>query len=151
MNIKIVRITQENYNKFDDMVCWRIKGKEKGEKTSSEETFLSEENKKNLQNKNLYVFALEKDSKYIGWISLIYMPKIGLWKNGILFIDELWVSPEYRNNGFAQILMDKAKELKKELKAIKIRLYVDTNNKSAINLYEKNGLKKFGETFFMQE
>lgn len=53
------------------------------------------------------------DKRYVGWISLIYMPKAGKWNgHGHIYVDELWIEPSFRGQGLAKALMRKADELK---------------------------------------
>ena len=64
------------------------------------------------------------------------------WRNGkILWIQSLYVIPEYRNQGIFRKLFDHIKlivEGDPHLKAI--RLYVDKTNQTAINVYRKFGM-----------
>jgi ribosomal protein S18 acetylase RimI-like enzyme len=105
-----------------------------------------------LEDKNLYVFAAQKEQKFIGWISAVYIHKIS-WTNGYghLFIDELWVNPIYRKKGIANALMRQIEVISKELDAIGLRLYVNSNNDEANSLYKKCGYINKGEAFFMEK
>ena len=57
--------------------------------------------------------------RYIGWISLIEIPKVGSrWKDqDHVDIDELWIEPNFRGKGFAKAVMKKADDLKTDLQA----------------------------------
>lgn len=146
----IKRINKENYNKYNDMVAWRINGVERTEeeKKRSKNTIF-EDVYNELEHEGFYVYAAEVEGRYIGWISLMYIPKIGKWHKGTLFVDELWTAPEFRKNGVAYGLMNKALELQRELGAMALRLY--TNNMPARKLYEKCGLVVEGEAVFMEK
>lgn len=134
MNYKIVKVNSENYSLFDDMIYWRMNGSERlPVKEVISQSILSE-----LSNPNLFIYAVEVERRYVGWISLIYMPKVGKYNGfGHVYVDELWIHPLYRRNGFAYELMKKAEELKQEKFATGIRLYVNVDNISAKKLYEK--------------
>ncbi|MBR4342219.1 MAG: GNAT family N-acetyltransferase [Lachnospiraceae bacterium] len=148
MDYNIERIDETNYCRFDDMVFRR----EKGYDRATSDTPISDNIKNELANPNLYVYAIEDENRYVGWISLIYMPKVGKWNgNGHLYVDELWIDPEYRGKGLGKALMKKADEMKKELKATGIRLYVNVDNYSAINLYKNCGFLEAGQTYFMEK
>ena len=137
-----------NYCRFDDMVFRR----EKGYDRIPSDTPISDNIKNELANPNLYVYAIEVENRYVGWISLIYMPKVGKWNgNGHVYVDELWVDPEYCGKGLGKALMAKADELKTDLKATGIRLYVSIDNPSAVNLYKRCGFSEGGQTFFMEK
>ena len=71
--------------------------------------------------------------------------------HGHVYVDELWVEPSYRGNGFAKALLKKADELKDELNATGIRLYVNVNNPIAQKLYEACGYVEDGRAIFMEK
>ncbi len=148
MDFEIEKIEESNYNLFDDMVFWRKNGFER----ISEKSPVSEKIKKELSNPYFYAYAVKTENKFVGWISLIYLPKIGLWQGkGHIYVDELWVEPSFRGNGFAKELMKKADELKEEFDATGVRLYVNFNNPVAKNLYEKCGYEEAGSAYFMEK
>lgn len=145
----IEKVDVNNYSLFEDMVYWRENGIERNPAGSS----ISEQMKNELNNPNLYIYAALENGRYVGWISLVYIPKIGQrWKgHGHIYIDELWVEPGFRGKGFAKALMKKADDLKSELNATGIRLYVNVNNPTAKILYEHCGFHEDGNTFFMEK
>lgn len=149
MNYTIEKIVVSNYPQFDDMVFWRQTGTER----AASQTPVSEQMKKELSNPNLHVYAAQVDKRFVGWISLVYIPKIGSrWKGrGHVYVDELWVEPGYRGRGYAKALMAKAEELKKEWDANGIRLYVNVNNPTAQKLYERCGYQEDGQACFMEK
>lgn len=71
--------------------------------------------------------------------------------HGHVYVDELWVEPDFRGRGLAKALMQKAEELKTELKAAGVRLYVNVNNPSAHKLYETCGYREDGQAYFMEK
>jgi ribosomal protein S18 acetylase RimI-like enzyme len=148
MILKIERVTANNYHLFDDMIYWRINGKEK--QNSKIDFSLSKEIRDELNNENLYIQAMVIDSKMVGWISMIYMPKVGKYNGrGHIYIDELWIEPTYRGKGLAGHLMLCADDLNKTLNATGIRLYVSGDNDAARSLYENCGYKYADEALFM--
>lgn len=151
MQFNLLKVNKDNYHLFDDMVYWRIRGKER---TINEK----EENRKNqivpdeLSNTNFYVFAIERNNKFVAWISLIYLPKVGKTDyNGYIFVDELWVEESHRRLGFAKLLMEKADELCLTMNTVGIRLGVNINNPSALNLYETCGYHSTGQAYTMEK
>lgn len=134
MNYKIVKIDARNYSLFDDMIYWRMNGSERLPlKEAIKQSIINE-----LSNPNLFIYVVEVERRYVGWISLIYMPKVGKYNGfGHVYVDELWIHPSYRRNGFAYELMKKAEILRQEKNATGIRLYVDIDNISAKKLYEQ--------------
>ena len=149
LNYAIEKININNYSMFDDMVFWREHGKER----SPSQISISEHMKNELSKPDLYVYAVKVDGRYVGWISCVYIAKIGSrWNgHGHIYVDELWVEPSYRGNGFAKALLKKADELKDELNATGIRLYVNVNNPVAQKLYETCGYVEDGRAIFMEK
>ena len=148
MNYTIEKIDENNHSLFDDMVFWRENGYER---EPSQEP-VSEQIKKELLNPDLFVYAVKVDGRYVGWISCVYIAKVGKWKgHGHIYVDELWVEPSFRGNGFAKALLKKADELKDKLGATGIRLYVNVNNPVAKNLYEACGYVEDGRAIFMEK
>ena len=146
MNYTIEKIDENNHSLFDDMVFWREHGYER---EPSQEP-VSNQIKKELLNPDLYVYAVKVDGRYVGWISCVYIAKVGKWKgHGHIYVDELWVEPSFRGNGFAKALLKKADELKDKFNATGIRLYVNVNNPVAQNLYETCGYVEDGRAIFM--
>jgi GNAT superfamily N-acetyltransferase len=144
LNIK--KITAENYYQFDDMVYRRMHGRER----EDSDYIISDEIRCELSNDNLYMYGVELNFKMIGWISLIYMPKVGKYNGrGHIYVDELWIEPTYRGKGYSKVLMDKADELCLRLNALGIRLYVSQDNVSAKCLYENCGYNYSGQSLFM--
>lgn len=148
MDYTIEKIDASNHSLFDDMVFWRENGYER---EPSQEP-VSEQIKKELLNPDLFVYAVKVDGRYVGWISCVYIAKVGKWKgHGHIYVDELWVEPSFRGNGFAKALLKKADELKDKLEATGIRLYVNVNNSVAQNLYETCGYVEDGRAIFMEK
>ena len=153
MAYNIVKVTRSNYHHFDDMIFWRMHNKERTE----EQKLLSkgEENSRvldELDNPNLYIYAVVIERKMVGWISLIYLPKVGKFGGqGHVYVDELWIQPLYRRKGLAKELMKKADEMAKALDVTGIRLYVNATNQEAKDLYERCGYSCSCSAFLMEK
>lgn len=151
MKHNIVRVRKENYHLFDDMVYWRVTGEERNLK--------EKELLKNTQNPppeisydELYVYAVEYENKFIAWLSMMFMPKVGIVnRKGFVYVEELWVEPSYRRMGIAKILMKEADDFMNKLQATGIRLGVNIDNPSALKLYESCGYKSTGQAFTMEK
>ena len=145
MNCSIEKVTEDNYPLFDEMVRRRT-GRNEGTSPVTPDIV------RELSSTDLYLYAAMEDGKFVGWISLVYIPKVGIWGGrGHLYVDELWVDPEYRGQGIAKALLSKADDLKSSLGAHGIRLYVSVDNPAARSLYENCGYSMSGETIFMEK
>lgn len=97
-----------------------------------------------ISNKEKITFVAEQDNKILGIIVL----KIKEVKNHInlkdsktLWVDELCVNKENRGEGIGKQLINKAKEIAKELNCIRLELNCWEMNKEAIAFYEKQGMQ----------
>ena len=145
----IVKVVKDNYHLYDDLVYLRLNGKERSEKEKEvSKTKIDLRILKELKRDGFFVYAALIEEKFVGWIHSIYIPKIGKWPVGILYIDELWVSPDYRRKGIATALIKKIIELKNELGIDCLRVYTDS--KAAKKFYEKCGLHVINKSFFIE-
>lgn len=96
------------------------------------------------------MYAAEADARFVGWISLVYIPKVSRTL-GHVYVDELWVAPGYRRRGIAQQLLQQADRLRADLQATGIRLYVNTQNPAAKALYEKCDYVADGQADWMEK
>jgi len=150
--MEIIRVDKENYHMFDDMIFYREHGRYKSNNESMEVQDFTLYYKA-LEMQTFYVFAAQLEGKFLGYIFLNYLPKIGTTNGrGWLFVDDLWVNPQYRRKGIALLLMKKADTLSKELNTSGLRLYVNTDNTGGVAFYEMCGYKqKFGTSMLMQK
>ena len=151
MEVSIVRVSRRNYQQFDDMVFLRTHERERSEQERGETQNFARIYEV-LDNKNLHVFAAQRGDKFVGWISIVQIPKISRVNGkGHLYIDELWVNPALRKQGIAAALIAQADMLSKEMQ-IGLRLYVNQENEEAIALYKKFGYAfQFGTALFMEK
>ena len=95
-------------------------------------------------NDNNKLFIAIIDNNVIGYIYIkISDPKQNsdIYKES--FIDAIYVENNYRNNGVATNLIEKAKEFSKEKGAKKISINALKDNKVALELYYKLGFNDF--------
>jgi ribosomal protein S18 acetylase RimI-like enzyme len=65
----------------------------------------------------------------------------------IWLLYDLYVSEDYRKNGIAQLLLNKANELAKETESSFVMLSTGIDNLKAQSLYEKNDYKRDNEFY----
>lgn len=149
----IERVTRHNYHLFDDMVKWRMTGAEPtpAEREASKHSDFSGAYD-DLEHPGFYCPGALRDGRFVAWISLMYTPKIGrrCWKKGVIYVDELRTAPEFRRNGIATQLMQKAFDCQRELGAVEVRAYVGADNAGAQDLYKKCGMQASGTAVYMR-
>ena len=87
-------------------------------------------------------WVAEEKGKFLG--VLLATPEWSDWRNAtVLWIHSLYVIPEARGQGiFKKLYLNLEKQVKSSPKLAGIRLYVDRQNKSAQEVYEKLGMNK---------
>lgn len=146
--IRIVRIDESNYPLFDDMVFLRMNGRERTAQERGEPRDYAME-RRELGHPGLWVYAAETEGRFVAWISVVYMPKVGRTHGyGYLYVDELWTAPQYRRQGIAQRLLQAAEEIT-EPPVMGMRLYAD--DPGAIALYRKCGYTVLSDTACFME
>ena len=81
--------------------------------------------------------AEDSQKKIIGYTTWFYT--YFTWSGKGMYIDDLFVKPEYRGSGIGKMLLNKVNDLARESKCHKLRWQVSWWNKPAIAFYEKMG------------
>lgn len=83
--------------------------------------------------------AVTAANKIIGYVTWFYT--YFTWTGKGMYIDDLYVKPEFRGSGIGKCLMDRLTALARETGCHKLRWQVSHWNKSAITFYEKLGVE----------
>ncbi len=88
-----------------------------------------------------YWVAEEKDKVLA---VLLAIPEWSDWRNGtVLWIHSLYIIPQARRQGvFKKLYLNLKKQVERSPELMGLRLYVDKQNKSAQEVYEKLGMNK---------
>lgn len=92
-----------------------------------------------IEDERVFVFTANLDNSVAG-LMVIYQTFSSFECGKILFLNDLWVEPEFRKLGIGQALMTKIKEIAKEKNCERVDLQTDLTNTKARTLYEKNGM-----------
>jgi ribosomal protein S18 acetylase RimI-like enzyme len=87
-------------------------------------------------------WVAEENGEIVG--VLLAIPEWSDWRNGtVLWIHSLYVIPEARGQGvFKKLYLNLKKKVEQSPELAGLRLYVDRQNKSAQNIYDKLGMNK---------
>ncbi|WP_271809969.1 GNAT family N-acetyltransferase [Clostridium beijerinckii] len=102
---------------------------------------------KDIENNRLYLLV-EKDDNIVGSFALCKsnagesFVKWGNPNSKALYIERFGVNVDYSRQGIGSIMLKHAITLTKQMNVKYLRLFVVNINKSAINLYLKNGFKQ---------
>jgi GNAT superfamily N-acetyltransferase len=81
--------------------------------------------------------AETSEKKIIGYTTWFYT--YFTWSGKGMYIDDLYVKPEYRGTGIGKMLLNRVIELARQSRCHKLRWQVSYWNSSAIAFYEKMG------------
>lgn len=77
----------------------------------------------------------ESDEQVVGMA--LYYPKYSTWKGRCLFLEDLVVSSQFRNQGVGELLLKRLVKIARDYGAKKLEWQVLDWNESAIKFYEK--------------
>ncbi len=144
--VEVRRVTKDNYFKYDDAVYWRLN---KRERSKAEKEKRSHASRKELSSSDFMCLQQNMKTVLLDGFIFLFTPKIGKWKKGHLFVDEMWVMPDFRRKGVAMKLLTAIETVKQESQLDMIRLITDTE--AARKLYEKYGFETVGQCVFMEK
>jgi len=88
-------------------------------------------------NNHCEAYVAESDDKLIGFA--IFFTAYSTWKGPIIYLEDLFVLPDYRNTGAGSKLFDKVVEVAKERKVARMDWQVLEWNTLAIDFYKRKG------------
>lgn len=92
-----------------------------------------------MDDERVYVFLAKVKGENAG-LMVVYRSFSSFELGKILFLNDLWVEPNFRTVGVGQALMQKVKALAKETGCKRVDLQTDLTNAKARALYEKSGM-----------
>ena len=135
----IIRVLDEERSHVCDMLLTKLIQDERQYDNSIDENFIVKNYFQNvIKNENNILLCYEEDEIIKGYI---YLKPIDIDNKKGYLIDGLYVDTEYRNNGIATKLIEKALTIVENIDFIDIN--VMANNNIAINLYKHFGFKEF--------
>jgi ribosomal protein S18 acetylase RimI-like enzyme len=92
-----------------------------------------------IEDERVFIYTANLDNRVAG-LMVIYQTFSSFECGKILFLNDLWVEPEFRKLGVGHALMTEIKEIAKEKNCKRVDLQTDLINVKARALYEKNGM-----------
>ena len=105
--------------------------------------FISERLRKN---EAVIFLALSEDGAGMGF-TLLYPSFSSVSQGPVYVLNDLFVDPNYRKQGVASQLMDRAINFAKSKGAVRLHLETGITNENAQSLYEKEGWVKESDTY----
>ena len=93
-------------------------------------------------NSHVLVLIAENEKNEVTGFSLFFKTFSTFKAKTNIFIEDLFVFPEFRGKGIGKMLLDRICEYAKSIGAAKVEWYVNNLNKGAINFYNNYGAKQ---------
>lgn len=133
MKINIRKAENKDWNAVHKLIQFLAKYEKEPEAVITSAEQLLEDNKIDFFD----CIVAEINSEIIGMA--LYHKAYSTWKGKMLYLEDLYVLDEYRNNQVGQKLFDAFKDEAKKLNCVLIKWQVLDWNETAINFYKKNG------------
>lgn len=104
-----------------------------------------------LQTELGFYLVAEVQGSIIGSLMITY--EWTDWRDGVFWwIQSVYIVPEFRNKGVYKVMYKKVKEMAQDISNVKgFRLYVDKDNKTAIEVYKKLGMIETNYLFYEEK
>lgn len=91
------------------------------------------------QDENMYLLVAEEDGKVISSVQMAIIESLTHNVSPFAVIENVVTHVDYRNQGYASSLLDKATVIAKEHRCYKVSLETGSNKESTLNFYRNNG------------
>lgn len=93
------------------------------------------------KDENMYLLVLEEDEKVVSSVQMAIIESLTHNIRPFAVIENVVTHIDYRNKGFASVLLNYASEIAKKHRCYKVFLETGSNKESTLNFYRKNGFE----------
>ena len=93
------------------------------------------------QDENMYLLVAEVDGKVVSTVQMAIIENLTHNVRGFAVIENVVTHGDYRNQGYASALLQRATEIAKERRCYKLFLETGSNRESTLNFYRENGFE----------
>jgi len=93
------------------------------------------------QDENMYLLVAEVDGKVVSTVQMAIVESLTHNVRGFAVIENVVTHGDYRNQGYASALLQRATEIAKERRCYKLFLETGSNRESTLNFYRENGFE----------
>lgn len=91
------------------------------------------------QDENMYLLVAEEDGKVVSTVQMAIVETLTHNVRPYAVVENVVTHADYRNQGYASALLEKASEIAREKRCYKLFLETGSNKESTLNFYRKNG------------
>lgn len=99
---------------------------------------------------NYQLLVVEVDQTIVASVTLIIIENLTHNLRPYAVIENVVTHADYRNNGYASALLEKASEIAKQYDCYKIMLMTGSKKESTLNFYKNNGFSMEQKTAFLK-
>lgn len=93
------------------------------------------------QDENMYLLVAEEDGKVVSTVQMAIVESLTHNVRGFAVIENVVTHGDYRNQGYASALLQRATEIAGERRCYKLFLETGSNKESTLNFYRNNGFE----------
>lgn len=106
--------------------------------------------KRIMEDKDHHIIVGIEESKIVSSCVLVIVPNLTHNQQPYALVENVITDEEYRNKGYATLLLNYARELAKKDNCYKIMLMTGSKKDSTLNFYERAGYNRVDKTAFIQ-
>lgn len=91
------------------------------------------------KDEKMYLLVLEEDGKVVSSIQMVIIESLTHNIRPFAIIENVVTHANYRNKGYASVLLEKASEIAREHRCYKVSLETGSSKESTLNFYRNNG------------
>lgn len=144
----IVKLSPDRWQEYKDLRLFAVNESPLSVVKNPEEMQAIKENswqsmlKRAFDEKQMFLYFAQIDNKIVG-VSGAMIDEFAKMRHRALVIS-IYVLPEYRNKGIGKVLLETLFDKLEKKGVQQVRLFVETQNEEAINLYKDLGFKTVG-------
>lgn len=93
------------------------------------------------KDENMYLLVLEEEGRVVSSVQMAIVESLTHNVKPFAVIENVVTHAEYRNNGYASALLQRATEIARERRCYKVFLETGSNKESTLNFYRNNGFE----------
>ena len=137
----IIKLNKDNVKEANELLTKLIHDEKQYDDNINLEYIVNNYYENMIDKDNCYLAFIIDNNIIMGYIYGFIQDNGNAYINKIIQLDALYIKEEYRNKGYAKLLIDSLKKWSIQKGIKNIELKVCNNNQNAINLYHQYGFK----------
>jgi len=104
-----------------------------------------------IADSNYHLLVGELDGKVVSSVTLVVIPNLTHNLRPYALVENVVTHADFRKNGYARVLMNRAKEVAKSSDCYKLMLFTGAKDEKILKFYERCGYDSQGKTGFLMQ